>query len=399
MQFVTDTLGWRFLLALVLASTLWVRLTLEQNPERRDVYPTEIPVEVRGLPPGLVVANVVPPVKVRIAAPQESWRRLQAQSFRASVDLANAGPGLEQPAVTVEVSDPEVRVIETLPAKAIVRVEELRTASVPVRVTQSGSVPFGYRVVGEPTVVPTSVAVSGPSSVVENVSEAVAHVRMDEVKATIDRSLQPEPRGPNGVVSGVRLEPQTVTVTIQVEQIAASKAVSVVPQIKGQPAAGYWAGPITVDPPTIQILAEPSRLDTVAVLNTADVDVTGAQADVVKTVPILRQPGVTLVRDQAATVRVSVQPLSGQQVREAAVTVQDAGPALVSSASPAVVSFTLSGPQPTLLRLAGQDIAATVNASGLAAGTHTLPVAVQVPDGVRADRITPPLVTVTLTPK
>ena len=119
--FITDTLGWRFLLAFVLSVSLWARLTLDQNPERQDIYPTEIPVEVRGLPDNLIVSNDIQPIKVRIAAPQDSWRQLQVGSFRASVDLNNATPGLEQPDVQVEVSDPNVRVLERIPSKATVR--------------------------------------------------------------------------------------------------------------------------------------------------------------------------------------------------------------------------------------------------------------------------------------
>src|SRR5207302_3955224 len=112
----TDTLGWRFLLAFVLSVTLWARLTLDQNPERNDVYPTEIPVEARGLPPNLVVGNDIQPIKVRIAAPQASWTQLAVGSFRASVDLSNATPGLTQADVQVEVSDPNVRVVDRVPS-------------------------------------------------------------------------------------------------------------------------------------------------------------------------------------------------------------------------------------------------------------------------------------------
>src|SRR6478752_1343986 len=108
--FVTDTLGWRFLLAFVLSVTLWARLTLDQNPERRDIYPTEIPVEARGLSQKFVVANDLQPITVRI--------------------------------------------------------EELRESSVPVRVEQTGSLPFGFRPSGEPTVQPVAVKVSGPASAV-----------------------------------------------------------------------------------------------------------------------------------------------------------------------------------------------------------------------------------------
>jgi YbbR domain-containing protein len=256
MQFFTETLGWRFLLALILSSTMWARLTLEQNPQRQEEFPTDIPIEVRSMPPGLVLANELPPVRVRVSAPQTSWQSLRASSFRASIDLADAKSGLAQPEVKVEVSDPDVRVLEVRPSKVTVRIEEVRTVSVPVRLVQLGSVPFGYRVVGEPSIVPPAVDVIGPTSAVEMVSEAEVAVRMDEAKSTIDRTLQPEPRGPAGVVSGVRVQPQLVTVTIQIEQIAASKSVSVVPQVRGQPAPGYWQGAITVAPPSIQIVGD-----------------------------------------------------------------------------------------------------------------------------------------------
>ena len=96
LHFLTETLGWRFLFALLLSIALWARLTLEQNPERRDLYPTDIPVEASGLSPGLVVANEVQPVRLRISAPSQSWRTLEPGSFRAQVDLSGVTPGLVQ---------------------------------------------------------------------------------------------------------------------------------------------------------------------------------------------------------------------------------------------------------------------------------------------------------------
>ena len=285
LHFLTETLGWRFLFALLLSIALWARLTLEQNPERRDLYPTDIPVEASGLSPGLVVANEVQPVQLSISAPAQSWRTLEPGSFRAQVDLSGVTPGLVQREVEVQVSDPEVKVLEVIPDKVSVRVEELRTVSVPVRVNQLGNVPFGYRVVGEPVVVPATVQISGPSSSVERVTEAAVAVRLDEVKATVEQTLKPEPRGPTGAVGGVRMEPQLVTVTIRVEQIAGSKTVSVVPQVRGQPAQGYWQGQISVEPPSVQIVAEPALLEQTTVINTAPVDVTGAEADVVRDRP------------------------------------------------------------------------------------------------------------------
>lgn len=394
--FLTDTLGWRFLLALVLSVTLWARLTLDQNPQRVDVYPTEIQVEAQGLPSTLVVANDLPTVKLRVSAPQESWRFLEPSSFRVVVDLSQAGAGLAQPDVIVETSDPQVRVLEVTPSKLSVRVEELRTTSVPVQVTLAGSMPFGFRS-GDPAVNPPRVEVSGPSSAVERVTAAAVTVRLDEARSTIDRSLKPEPRGANGVVQGVRVEPQNVTVTLPVEQIAGSKAVSVVPSVSGQPAPGFWQGPIAVDPATVQIVGDPDVLDRVTVLNTADVSIAGATGEVVRTIAIQRPSGVTLVRDAPATVRVSILPLPGQQLREVPVTVSNVSEGLAAAVTPGVATVSLTGPQPSLLRLGTADVQLLVDATGLSAGTHNLPVQAVIPDGIRADRVLPDQVTVTLT--
>jgi YbbR domain-containing protein len=377
---------------------MWSRLTLDQNPQRVDVYPTEIQVEPRGLPSNLVLANEMPPVKLKVVAPQESWRFLEPSSFRVSVDLNGAQPGLVQAPVSVEASDPQVRVLEVTPAKLSVRVEELKTATVPVQVNQVGSVPFGFRV-GEPTLSPSRVEISGPSSTVDKVSVAAVTVRLEEAKSTIDRSLKPEARGANGVVQGVRVEPQNVTVTLPVEQIAGSKAVSVVPVVRGQPAAGYWQAGITVDPPTVQIVGDPNVLDTVSVLNTTDVDVAGAQSELVRTVQIVRPQGVTLVRDQAATVRVAVLPVQGQQVRDVQINVINVPEGMNAVATPGTVSVSISGPVPLLLRLGIQEVVATADAEGLPPGSRLVPVQVQVPDGIRVDRLLTDQAAVTLTPR
>jgi YbbR domain-containing protein len=134
----------------------------------------------------------------------------------------------------------------------------------------------------------------------------------------------------------------------------------------------------------------------VTVLNTAPVDVSGAQTELVRTVAINRPPGVTVVRDAAATVRVTVLPLQGQQVREVPVSVLNVPEGLVGTFTPAVVSVSISGPQPALSRLGPLDVVVAIDVAGRGAGTHSLPAQVSVPEGLRADRVLPDQVTLTL---
>lgn len=393
---VRAVLTWRFVLALSVSILLWVRLTIVQNPDREDPYPTGIPVEVRGLGPTLVVANDVGTVRVRILAPEESWRQLQASSFRATVDLTGLPAGLHQRGVMVECSDPDVRLVRQEPVIATVRVEEIRSAEVPVHANLIGDVPFGYRMVGTPLVEPDGLMVVGPASAVERVTEAIVTVRMDELRSTAERSIKPEPRGVSGAVPGVRLDPQAVSVTVNVEQIAASKSVPVVATIKGQPANGYAMASVTVDPPTVQVVGDPAQLERLSTLATQDLDVSGASADLTRSVPVVRPRGISTVGEEPITVRVRVSALPGQQARSVAVVPTELMLGIAAVVDPPTVTVVLSGTQPSLLRLGGGDVEAAVDLTALGPGTFLLPVTATAVDGVRVERVEPDRVAVVL---
>ena len=385
---------WRFALALSVAVVLWVSLTIAQNPEREDAYPTDIPIEVRGLAPTLVVANELGSVRVRIVAPEDSWRRLQASSFRATLDLSQLPAGLHQRDIAVECSDPDVRMQAWSPAKVAVRVEETRTITVPVRANFVGAVPFGFRVVGAPLVSPGSVSVVGPASVVEKVTEAGVTVRMDELKSTVERTIKPEPRGGSGVVGGVRVDPQSVSVTVEVEQIAGSKAVPVVASVKGQPAAGFGLTGVTVEPSTVQVVGDPALLEKLSTLTTQDVDVAGATSEVTRSVPVVRPSGVSVVGEVPLSVRVRVAPLPGQQARTVAVVPTGLMAGFTALIEPTSITVVVSGTQPALLRLAGGDVSGQVDLTALGPGSFVVPITVTSPDGVRVERMEPDRVAV-----
>jgi hypothetical protein len=106
---------------------------------------------------------------------------------------------------------------------------------------------------------------------------------------------------------------------------------------------------------------------------------------------------VTVVGVDSATVRVAVQPLQGQQVRDVAVTVQNVPEGRTASVVPGVVQVTLSGPQPALARLQVSDVVATANMEGLGEGTQSVPVTARTGvEGIQVDRVSPERVNVTL---
>lgn len=67
-----------------------------------------------------------------------------------------------------------------------------------------------------------------------------------------------------------------------------------------------------------------------------------------------------------------------------------------ASANPPVVDIDLGWPAPAVLAVRPTDVRAIADVASLDAGTHQVPLRIQVPAGVTAVQATPPAVTVTL---
>jgi YbbR domain-containing protein len=389
----------RMLLSLTLSVALWTVVTTSENPERVDWFVSQIPVETRGLPPDLVVksAGEAPSVRVRISAPRENWSRLQESSFIAYMSVARSEPGLTQADVRVEVSDPQVHIIEVRPAQLSIRVELLRTVTVPVRVQIQGNVAFGY-VHEKEQVAPTTVQVSGPASVVEEVDHANVNVRIEGERSSITVSRRPTPQNRlGGDLAGITgIEPQVVQVVIPVRQVASYKSVSVVADVRGQPAPGYMVAGIRTVPSSMTILGEPQRVEDITTISTQPFDISGATGDIERQVPLVRAPGVSLEMDVPVTVRLTIVPVPVTSTVRTAVVAENVAPGLVATVTPASVELLLAGPSPALQRV--EDLRASVDAAGLGEGTHALQLSVVVPPDVTVQRITPSTATLTLAP-
>ena len=84
----------RLLLAIGLASALWIVVQNEANPDRTDIPSFTIPVEIVNVPTGLVAVSEAPQIQVRVRMSSQSWELLRPGSFRATACAANAAPGV-----------------------------------------------------------------------------------------------------------------------------------------------------------------------------------------------------------------------------------------------------------------------------------------------------------------
>src|SRR5918912_3819293 len=315
----------RAFLALLLSAVLWWVITTEQNPERNELFPSPIPVEVINAPPSLVVTGDVPTVQVQVRAPSDVWSRLRSSSIRATADASRAGPGSNELPVTLEPLDPAIRGVEPVPARVRVTMEEVREASVPVRVNLTGTVPFGY-IAGQARVAPDSVTVRGPASFIDRVKEALVEIPLDQLTLSINNTYQPVPvDARRETVAGLKVAPPSVSVEVPVAQQVSYKEVGIRPIIRGKLASGYYLEPVEVNPPSATIVGEPAQLAAVTYVETEPVDVTGLSATSVRQVFLRAPNGVTFLQPRPVTLTLRINPIPATQVLQVVPTVTGLG--------------------------------------------------------------------------
>jgi len=331
-------------------------------------------------------------------APQSSWERIRPAKFRASVDLTGLVPGLYDVPITVEVSDSYVTVVEKRPGSVSIRLEPLLRTQVPIRVDVIDSAPIGY-IARAPVFSPVTATVSGPSSLVTQVSQAVAELYLRNAKETVRRTVDLVARNANGdLVSRVTLDPAKIDASVPIEQRFGYRDMSVRVLVDGEVAPGYWINNITADPSTVTVVGGPTALrDLPGYVETSPVDVTDATADIVERVALDLPQGVSVVQPETGEsqstggvqVSIEVSTVAGGQTVQRQVTFQGLAETQTAVARPSQVDVILSGPLPRLQTLTLQDVRVTVDLFGLGVGTHMVKPVIVVPESLRAESVLP----------
>jgi len=175
-----------------------------------------------------------------------------------------------------------------------------------------------------------------------------------------------------------------------------SRQVPVAPTVEGEPAPGYIVGPITVEPPMVEIVGPESAVKQTADAITESISVNGAQQPVTGSVTVgLLDPMVRLKTPGQATVTVQVLPGPRErQVRERPIHLRGMSPGLSAQAIPEVVTVVLRGTAEGISRVAPDEVNAFVDLAGLGAGQYSLTVHVDPSPGAGIARVVPDTVQV-----
>lgn len=182
------------LLSLTFALLLWLFVMGEQKAE----VGYTVPLELKSLPKGLVVANEVPSlVDVRISGPRTLLSNIQSSALSMSVDLQGLQAGLTTfKRLDQNLNIPSaLRVSRLSPSYVEVKLERIRQKNVPVRVAFKGQLAAGATL-GSVVVRPKSVMIEGAESEVKNVDRVETEaVDITNAKESFTLTLPIEYRG------------------------------------------------------------------------------------------------------------------------------------------------------------------------------------------------------------
>ncbi len=272
--------GWMKLLAVLISLLLWAGLISQDATLTRDKTFTGVNVNVTGTDSmkrnGYIVTNdldeLLDDVSIVAAVPQKQYENAEASAYNVRLDLSRIpGTGKQELRLLSTNSSTYGRVVSMTPSSVTVDVEDYVVRQrIPVSVSISGDLPAGWYM-STPTVDPPLVTVSGPKSIVENISRARAFLNPDDIEwieGTIFTSLDFELYSRSG--DKVKSDLLEVTVdsliidSVLIEAgILPSQVYDVAELIEltGSVARGYEIKDIRISPESITVAAREEVLD------------------------------------------------------------------------------------------------------------------------------------------
>jgi len=382
------------LAAIGLATLMYGGLALSQNTQ---TYLGVIPVQVVDQPSDTMLLTPLPPVtSVRYFAPVGV--PVAANSFLATADLSNVQPEGGFATVRIEVTplDERIRILGYDPALASIQLDPLVEKQVPVKV-EHGAVPDGLTL-GPTTVVPETVVVSGPGSVVSRVDAARASVIIQSTGIDVEQDVALVPIDKLGnALSPLDVAPATARVIIPVFSDQQSRTLPVNPVVIGTPAAGFEIESITVEPPVALVAGDADELAALTRVDTDPIPMAGVSADLRMTVGLALPTGVVSVGDETIAVTITVRQVTATRTYSAGLRLVGTRGDLVYSTGADRVLVTIGGSTADLDRLSGATLVVDLDVAGLGPGTHAVPVTANLPAGTTLVAASPAQVVVTIT--
>ncbi|OGD64936.1 hypothetical protein A3A71_02725 [Candidatus Berkelbacteria bacterium RIFCSPLOWO2_01_FULL_50_28] len=341
-------------------------------------------------------------VKVIVSASRDQWVTLSPNDFSAVVDVGNRAEGTLDLPITVTSKISGVEIIRLKPASVIVAVEPVIRKTVTVVAKFSGRAGNDL-VPGTPKITPNKLEVSGPKSVIEDVTQAVAPFELDGQTAPINTLVDPVALTPSAeIIPSLTFEPAQLRLKVDLIKAGSHKTVGIKPTLIGAPATGFWVRSVTVEPAVVPISGKAVFLADISEIPTAAISVAGLEDDSTVTVKLDLPSGVTLDDDiESVKVTLSIAQTLSTKTTAPQISYVGVSPSLkVTAVTPSSIGLIVSGGVNILDALKDSSIKLNLDLSTFkSAGTYSINISAELfelPDGIGIVSFLPSAVSVKL---
>lgn len=316
-------------------------------------------------------------IQVIVRAPRTAWATLDAEDFSASVDVKNLAEGTHEATVAVTSKIPDIEIVRVKPSRVTVALEPVIRKTVVVVARFSGKAADDL-VPDDPVFEPDKAEITGPKSIVQDITQAVAQISLDNQSQKIEQKYQLVALSSSGsVIEDISFSPAEVNVKVALVKAGKLKTVGVRVKTTGQPAGGYWVSELTATPSTVLVTATADILDKLTVIDTDAVQVAGLAKDTEVSVGLAFPSGVVAADSTSkVTVRLKLSETSTTKTVTPTISYEGVDPSLkVTALNPASISAIVSGAPAVLGGLGGNDVLLKLNLSAYkSAGTYSVTI-------------------------
>ncbi|MBQ3854564.1 MAG: hypothetical protein II778_07630 [Anaerovibrio sp.] len=290
------------ILALIGAIVLWGFVMNEENPAVNSTF--TVPVYTINEPEGYRIDMSIREITLRVKAPRSSFTSVNADDFKAYVDLAEAVEGKNS--IKVRTVVPKgFEVIEISDANIDVTMEAVLEKILPVDIQVTGNTGAGSAL---EKIVPSKdkVKISGPRNSVSKVVRLVGYMPLANNTKDFTSKIKLTPVDDEGnLINSVEVSPPEIEVTAKIMNGVEKKLISVKPQYTGNPAAGFAVAGVVVLPERLEVIGRTEQLGGINEILTESFAIDGIREDETKDVNLLLPDGI-IVPNKRVSVKIKL---------------------------------------------------------------------------------------------
>ncbi len=387
------------LFSLIMSISLWVFVTDNENPNITETFPVSINVQPVNIGPELAVANRLDKVQLRVSTTKEKLESLQSKNFNAFVDLNGIGAREQEVVVRVDVENIRgVKVVEVLPPKVTVNLENLLEKQVNVEYRAIGSPPLGYKL-GK--IVPqNNVAnIAGPASLIGLVQSVAAEINITGLTVSLEQSFNVTPRGTGGSeIQGIAVNPESIFFDIEIIKTDYIKTVPLEINLVGEPSYGYKISGIELSPSVVKISGPINDLQNINSVILESLDIKNRSTSLSKAILIPKNDKFVVLENQVIKATVTIVPIYGSS-RTILI------PKIIDKLNRSIefdddfesIDISVRGPLEIIGQLSINEIKVEIDCSALKSGEHIIAPKITLPSKVSLVSATPNEIKINIT--